>query len=97
MPLTLDAEVVADHGARGLGLRFRRVNAEQRAALERLVAALPLLEELGDADGGGALVVSSVRSQNAIMSASGGHFTRFTAVARPLLGVAQHPHRPQPL
>ncbi len=65
-PLTLEAEVVADHGPRGLGLAFRRVNAEQRAALERLVAALPLLEELGnDAESGGALVVSSVRSQNA--------------------------------
>lgn len=66
-PLTLEAEVVADHGPRGLGLAFRRVSAEQRAALERLVNALPLLEAFGDeAGGGGALVLSSVRSaQNA--------------------------------
>ena len=65
-PLTLDAEVVADHGPRGLGLVFRRVTAEQRTALERLVAALPLLESLGDEAGdAGPVVLSSVRSQNA--------------------------------
>ena len=65
-PLTLDAEVVADHGARGLGLVFKRVTAEQRQALEKLVAALPLLESLGnDAESGPALVVSSVQTQKA--------------------------------
>jgi hypothetical protein len=65
-PLTLDAEVVADHGPRGLGLAFRGVSAEQRAALERLVSALPLLEALGDEAGsGGALLVSSVVGQKA--------------------------------
>jgi hypothetical protein len=66
VPLALDAEVVADHGPRGLGLAFRRVSAEQRGALEKLVAALPLLESLAsDGDGGPALIVSSVVAQKA--------------------------------
>ena len=65
-PLTLEAEVVADHGPRGIGLAFKRVNAEQRAALEKLVAALPLLESLGDdAESGRGLMVSSVLAQKA--------------------------------
>ncbi|MEX2208076.1 MAG: PilZ domain-containing protein [Myxococcota bacterium] len=66
VPLTLEAEVVADHGPRGLGLAFLRVTVEQRLALEKLVAALPLLESLAnDGDGGPALVVLSVLAQNA--------------------------------
>jgi hypothetical protein len=65
-PLTLEAEVVADHGPRGLGLAFRRVTAEQRLALDKLVAALPLLESLGnDGESGRGLVVSSVLAQKA--------------------------------
>ncbi len=65
-PLTLDAEVVADHGPRGLGLAFQRVSAEQKLVLEKLVAALPQLESLGnDGDAGRALVVSSVLAQKA--------------------------------
>ena len=64
-PLTLEAEVVADHGPRGLGLRFRKVGDAQRRALEKLVAALPLLESLGnDAEAGAGLVVSRVIAQN---------------------------------
>jgi hypothetical protein len=63
-PLTLEAEVVADHGPRGLGLAFRRVGDAQRRALEKLVAALPLLESLGnDAEAGAGLVVSRVIAQ----------------------------------
>ena len=65
-PLTLDAEVVADHGPRGLGLAFRNVSEVQRRALEKLVSALPLLESL---DSGGAsgnrLVLSRVIAQKA--------------------------------
>ncbi len=65
-PLTLEAEVVADHGARGLGLAFRKVGDAQRRALEKLVAALPLLESLGnDAEPGGGVVVSRVTAQKA--------------------------------
>jgi len=65
-PLVLDAEVVADHGARGLGLAFRTVSAEQRRALEALVAALPPLESLGnDAETARGLVVSRVIAQKA--------------------------------
>ncbi len=65
-PLVLEADVVADHGPRGLGLAFRRVNAEQARTLERLVAALPLLESLGsDAESGRGLVVSRVIAQKA--------------------------------
>ena len=65
-PLTLDAAVVADHGPRGLGLAFQRVTDEQRRALEKLVAALPLLESLGsEGESAGGLVVSSVIAQKA--------------------------------
>ncbi len=65
-PLTLEAEVVADHGARGLGLTFRNVSDAQRRALEKLVAALPLLESLdGEGGSGGGVVLSSVVAQKA--------------------------------
>jgi len=65
-PLMLEAEVVVDHGPRGLGLSFRRVAEEQRRVLEQLVAALPLLESLGDdGDTGRGLVVSRLIAQKA--------------------------------
>jgi hypothetical protein len=65
-PLVVDAEVVADHGPRGLGLAFRSVTAEQRRALEALVAALPPLESLGhDTETARGLVVSRVIAQKA--------------------------------
>jgi hypothetical protein len=49
-PVVVEAEVVADYGARGLGLEFRDTTEEKRRALERLVADLPPLESL-DAEG----------------------------------------------
>jgi len=60
-PLVVEAEIVCDHGARGLGLAFRDVTAEQRRGLEQLVETLVPLESLsGDADTATRLIVSSV-------------------------------------
>jgi hypothetical protein len=65
-PLVLEAEVVADHGARGLGLQFRSVSAAQRGALDALLASLPPLESLGnDTESARKLVVSQVIAQKA--------------------------------
>jgi hypothetical protein len=60
-PLVIEAEVVCDHGARGFGLDFRDVPAQQRRALEELVATLVPIESLGS-DGATArgLVVSEL-------------------------------------
>jgi hypothetical protein len=62
-PLVVEAEVVADYGARGLGLEFRTTSPEQRRALERLVEALPPLESLGDERTERGLVVSELLAQ----------------------------------
>lgn len=65
-PLTLEAEVVADHGPRGLGLAFRNASESQLRALAKLVAALPLLESLdGETGSGGGVVLSRVMPQKA--------------------------------
>ncbi len=65
-PLVLEAEVVADHGPRGMGLEFRGVGDGQRRALETLLDTLPPLESLGeDAETGRNLVVSRVIAQKA--------------------------------
>ncbi|HTO70428.1 MAG TPA: PilZ domain-containing protein [Myxococcota bacterium] len=45
-PLVLEAEIVRDHGARGFGLVFRDLGAEQKAQLEELVETLVPLESL---------------------------------------------------
>jgi len=62
-PLVVEAEVVADYGARGLGLEFRDLGAEKRQALERLVAGLPPLESLTEDGTQRGLVVSEVLAQ----------------------------------
>lgn len=65
-PLVLEAEVVADHGPRGLGLQFRALGDAQRRALQTLLETLPPLESLGtDAETGRNLVVSQVIVQKA--------------------------------
>jgi hypothetical protein len=62
-PLVVEAEVVADYGARGLGLEFRVNSSAQRQALERLVDALPPLESLGEERTERGLVVSELLAQ----------------------------------
>jgi len=57
--LVIEAEVVRDHGARGFGLVFRGVRAEQRRQLSELVAGLAPLESL-EGDDATRLVVSRV-------------------------------------
>ena len=47
-PLVIEATVVCDHGARGLGIAFQDVKPEQRRLLEELVATLAPLESLVD-------------------------------------------------
>jgi len=60
-PLVVEAEIVRDHGPRGLGLVFRDVTPEQRRSLEALVDGLVPLESLGgDADTATRLIVSRV-------------------------------------
>lgn len=59
--LVVEAEVVRDHGARGFGLVFRGVRAEQRRQLAELVGTLAPLESLeGDSPTATRLVVSRV-------------------------------------
>jgi hypothetical protein len=58
-PLVIEATVVCDHGARGLGLAFQGVRPEQRRQLEQLVGTLAPLESLlDDAETGRGIVVS---------------------------------------
>lgn len=65
-PLVLEAEVVVDHGPRGLGLQFRNLADAQRSALEQLLGSLPPLESLGnDAETGSGLVLSRIAIQKA--------------------------------
>lgn len=60
-PLVIEATVVCDHGARGLGLAFQGVKPEQRRHLENLLRTLAPLESLmGDASTGRGVVVSEV-------------------------------------
>jgi len=66
-PLVVEAEIVRDHGARGLGLAFRDINAEQRRSLEELVDTLIPLESLGgDVDTATRLIVSRVLESGAL-------------------------------
>ena len=59
--LVVEAEVVRDHGARGFGLVFRGVRAEQRRQLAELVGSLAPLESLeGEGPTATRLVVSRV-------------------------------------
>ena len=63
--------VVADTARADWALAFRTVSAEQRSALEALVAALPPLESLGnDAETARRLVVSRVIAQKAYRRSS---------------------------
>jgi hypothetical protein len=71
-PLVIEAEVVRDHGARGLGLVFRGVRPEQRRQLEELVSTLTPLESLGgDSATAGRLVVSRVLETRTPTEATG--------------------------
>lgn len=58
-PLVLDACVVRDHGADGLGLAFHEPSADKLLRLEALLEELPALEALGsDVPTGAGLVVT---------------------------------------
>jgi hypothetical protein len=60
-PLVVEAEIVRDHGARGLGLVFRDLGPEQRRQLEGLVGSLAPLESLeGEVPTATRLIVSRV-------------------------------------
>lgn len=59
-PLYVDAEIIRDHGERGIGLRFCDLARESSAQLEKFVACLPAVESLED---GEALGMGSVLAE----------------------------------
>jgi hypothetical protein len=59
-PLYVDAEIVRDDGARGIGLRFCNLARETSTELEKFVACLPAVESLDD---GEALGMGSVLAE----------------------------------
>jgi hypothetical protein len=76
-PLVIEAEVVRDHGARGFGLVFQGVRAEQRRELEELVGTLTPLESLGgDSATARGLVVSRVLETRALTPPTSGARTQ---------------------
>ncbi len=76
-PLVIEAEVVRDHGARGFGLVFQGVRAEQRRELEALVGTLTPLESLGgDSATARGLVVSRVLETRALTPPTSGARTQ---------------------